>query len=483
MAQPSQLMNGVRADLLRGVLIRALNAWWLFAAFATLLALVAFPLYKGVILGYVPVAIGVAMAIGVRFLPSRITGNWTEILYRTPAKTWLAVVLSLGFAARAVATALPPIPFSDHATYLEVGRRIAAGNGFGDSILYPPGPSVTVAFAIWLLGDEVHLLAAFHASLGLITVAVLYFGLRKYSEQSARWSSLVAALWPSLVVWNSTLGHETTALLLYVVICLLAMRLTRDLEHQWLTCVAVGFLSGTMALVRPTAVVMPGLIAIAVWICGQSIRRAVVKGIVVAIVMVATVSPWTIRNYLKFDEFLLISANSGKVLLSSNHPQSDGIYHTLAHIPELNAIQRDRLRAQQAWSAIAADPMRFAALTVKRIVFMWGTDTSGLDFVLGQPPRGGDTAKKALSFLLQVPWAALAIAWVVAAWTGATRDARDPLNWVFITLWVAVLWVTHALVEPLSRHHLPLVPLIAAIVLPRYWEWVTSRPIIRFSKK
>jgi len=53
------------------------------------------------------------------------------------------------------------------------------------------------------------------------------------------------------------------------------------------------------------------------------------------------------------------------------------------------------------------------------------------------------------------------------------------VDWTFPLLWVALLWFLHALVEPLSRHHLSLVPILAAMIFPGYWaaasEWRAQR--------
>ena len=465
-----------RVGSLQSLVARFLGGWWLVAALASVWALFAFPLYKGMVLGLVPVLLGVATALGARKLPRRLIDKINRGLENSSSRTWLTTVLLIGLALRTVAIAFPPIAISDHALYLEVGRRVAGGNGFGDLIFWPPGQPTVVALAIWLVGDEVHHLAAFHAGLGLLTVALLYLGLRKYSEAAARWSSLVASVWPSVVLWNSTLGHETVTTLLFVAIMLMIFRMSEGTARShWTLCALTGLLTGLMALVRPTALAIPVLMVIALWMRGQNLWRCVAQAAVVAFVMVSAIAPWTLRNYQKFDEFCPISANAGNVLLSSNHPESDGVYHGLPHIPELKPCERDRLRSRQAWAAIAADPVRFAAFTVKRIAFMWGTDTSGLDFILGDPPRGGDKAKKMLSFVMQVPWAFLVTAWAVSAWRGrAVAPGQGHIDWTFVIFWTGLLWLVHALVEPLSRHHLPLIPLIAAIVLPAYWRWVTT---------
>lgn len=467
---------GLDVDPLRRGALKALAAWWLVAAVAALLALFAFPIYKGVILGLVPVIIGVGLAFALRYFPRGVLSRIDAAIHRSTPGRWLLVVLLLGLVLRALAVAWPPVPVSDHDTYLQTARRLVAGLGYGNLILWPPGPGTTVAAGILLFGEGTRALAAFHALLGLALVPVLYLGLRAHDEGAARWSSLVAALWPSIVLWNSTLGHETLSALLFAILLVLAIRVARAEGTPWLELVGMGLVAGVMALVRPTAMAVPLLLAATVWLSGRGIAAAIGRAAIMAVLMAVVIAPWTMRNYEKFGQACgIISANSGNVLLSSNHPQSDGIYREPPPMAEPNPCERDRIRGREAWGHIFADPVRFAALSVKRLAFMWGTDTSGLDFVLGSPPRGGERAKQLLSAILQVPWALLVAAWAIGAWkTRGQLPGQGPLT--FALLWIALLWLAHALVEPLSRHHIPLIPLIAAVAMPAYWRWVTSRP-------
>lgn len=448
--------------------------WWRFAAAAAVLALFAFPVYKGVIVGLVPVVVGVGIMVLIPMLPRTLLVGIDRAIVHPSRRRWIGWILLVAVLMRLPAVLFPPIPVSDHAAYWDSGMRLAAGGGFGNLILWPPGPAATVALGMLAVGDGNVALAAFFAVLGVVAALGVYLATCGESETAARWGSLAAAVFPSIVLWNTTPGHETTVTLLFAVVVALVFRIVRDNRWQWGATAILGVTLGILALVRPTAIAIPALLAATLFLRRRSLLHSLAKPAVVAVLMLAVIAPWTYRNYVKFGEFCLISANAGKVLLSSNHPESDGIYHTLPHLDHLKPCERDRERGRQARAAIAADPVRFLALSVKRIVFMWGTDTSGLDFVLGEPPRGGALVKAALSAILQIPWAMLVTAWAIAAWYDK-RHLTLPVDWTFVVLWVALLWLTHAVVEPLSRHHLPLIPFMAAIVVPPYWSWVMQR--------
>ena len=54
--------------------------------------------------------------------------------------------------------------------------------------------------------------------------------------------------------------------------------------------------------------------------------RAIAKAAVVYAAMALVIVPWTVRNYLVFGEFVLISTNGGGTLLSGNNPTAWGDY-------------------------------------------------------------------------------------------------------------------------------------------------------------
>ena len=56
------------------------------------------------------------------------------------------------------------------------------------------------------------------------------------------------------------------------------------------------------------------------------LRGALIRAVVVGIVALATVSPWTYRNYQVFGTFILVSTNGGMTMLTGNNPSVVGDY-------------------------------------------------------------------------------------------------------------------------------------------------------------
>jgi hypothetical protein len=194
--------------------------------------------------------------------------------------------------------------------------------------------------------------------------------------------------------------------------------------------------------------------------------------------MAVVIFPWALRNYRMYGQVSLISTNFGSVLLSSNSPASDGLYMNTDPIgANLNPIDQDRLQKSLALTAIRSDPGTFLERVVKRLVFMWGTDTSILDFVLGDnPPTGITRLRAVLSAVIQVFWAWFVVTWCISTTVNRPWRFHHPPFEIWVACWLGLTWVLHSIVEPHSRHHLPLVPLMGLVLLPVYWSWLTGNP-------
>lgn len=192
--------------------------------------------------------------------------------------------------------------------------------------------------------------------------------------------------------WALTYALEPNALnilLLVLTVSCLAKIAEQPSTKLWL---AFGLLTGLQLLVRPDMLL--GAVLFAAWIAWRSSRRTssllslsnTAKGIAIAaLVAVAIVTPWTVRNYLTFHKFVLVSANSGMNLFMGNNPvatgefretgitpESERIYHeVLDYSRSHDQIEVDRLRWQIAMDWIAAHPAEAALLDMKKIAYHW----------------------------------------------------------------------------------------------------------------
>jgi hypothetical protein len=110
----------------------------------------------------------------------------------------------------------------------------------------------------------------------------------------------------------------------------------------------------------------------------QGWRSAAVNTLVALVVAATMLSPWAIRNQALFDRPVLVSANFGANLWMGNNPHSDGSYMPLPDGLPADEIERDSLLGKQAMTYIIANPLRYAQLSLSRLLDSFGRETVGV---------------------------------------------------------------------------------------------------------
>jgi hypothetical protein len=238
-------------------------------------------------------------------------------------------------------------------------------------------------------------------------VAIHEIGLRCFNRRVARWSAWLWALYPAAMqyavrwVWEMTL---TTAFFTWVLV--LALRMTnvdrstfyvdrsqRTTDNgqrttQWLL---FGLLWGIIALLNSTLLLF--LPVCGLWILlprlragnnGQRTRprlQIVLGPMLAAVVFLACLAPWTIRNWQVFHAFIPLRGNLGAELYMGNGPGSTGFLMTYQHphlapdqlklYADLGEVRYVAMRGALAKAYIAAHPAHFLANVFTRVYFFW----------------------------------------------------------------------------------------------------------------
>jgi hypothetical protein len=438
-----------------------------------LVSILLYPIYKHLYAGFVLVFVGALLAVTPRITPA-LTQRIADRLSTISTQRWLLSLAIAGFLVRLPLILFPPPHVGDFLFYLQHGVSIAEGHGYGEAINYPPGQSGWLSFWIRLGGADLHYLVLIQCLVSLATVWVIYAGFARYSVTAARWASATVAFYPSIVIWSGVLGHETLVMLLSAILLWMSGKAAEARKGAWQWWVLCGLITGATALVRPTFVIAPVLMAVCLALSAYKPARALAAGATMFICMLAVIAPWTWRNYQMFHGFALISTNFGSTLLSSNHPLSDGIYmHTEEFGRGLDPIEAGKVEQKMAMDAIKADPARFVRLSFKRIVYMWGAETNIADEAYGPNPALGQGFRQALRALVQLFWVAFVFACVLGTPYFLQTWTFREVAVLWAILWSLAIWCLHAVIEPQGRHHMALIPLLAGIYLPSYEKWIT----------
>lgn len=284
-----------------------------------------------------------------------------------------------------------------------VARALATGYGYADPFVGHTGPTAWVPPLYPLLLAGVFKLFGVYTALSAwviltinsifsaATAPIVYrIAARCYNRKVAVWSAWLWALYPAAMqyavhwVWEMSL---TAFLFACVLLLALEMRgISKENPRppvqstaRWLL---FGLLWGLIALSNSTLLLF--LPACGVWmLAGASARiKAVRDATLAALLFLAIIAPWTIRNWRVFHTFVPLRDNLGAELEAGSGPGSNG-FPTVATLPlvarapqtmlykSMGEIRYVRLEGANAKRYIAAHPGHYAAISLKRFYFFW----------------------------------------------------------------------------------------------------------------
>jgi 4-amino-4-deoxy-L-arabinose transferase-like glycosyltransferase len=392
----------------------------------------------------------------------------------------LALVLRIAWAA-----IVPMVPISDCAAYDTFARNLAAHNVFGfeatkPTAFWPPGTSFVYSLIYRVLDPATYgytPVIAFNVLLGV--ASVLLAGLlarRWFGERVGLVTALLMAIWPMHIEFSTILSSEQ----MFTGLCLGAMLAwpgQRQIAPVRLVLVAVLFAGATY--MRTTALLIPFILIGIDFLRTLSVPVALIRGVTIALVMLACIAPWTKRNYDLFGKFVPIAANSGSNFWMGNNPNSKGEYQDLPEFPGLNEAERDAKLKQEAWAYIKQDPGAFAKRTIIKAGRLYERETIGIAWNQEGLKRIGasDRAIKALKLASEAFWIAILATGVIGAVLLLRRGFFNAILHPTIVL-VAYYTAVHAVVVIQDRYHFPVTPMIgalAALALTHLGQYFVSR--------
>jgi 4-amino-4-deoxy-L-arabinose transferase-like glycosyltransferase len=440
----------------------------IFFSFVWALTFLAFPAFKNLTLGYVPVAVG--LLLGCIFCLTPVRQFCNRLLDAIRTGPFLAGLGIVAFLLRITAILLLPAePQNDPAFFHRYAVNLLEGRGYGQpgwQAFFPPGMSFLLA-AWYRLTTPTPLAGEFlNALIGTSWVYLVFaIGRRTIGERAGKWAALLTAVMPTLVLYSATLGYELVLGFIFLATVYLALLILDFPKYGLMLSIPLGLLLGFGSLIKPICIPVPVVLVIW-WLLLGLKGRAFSCGLVTLVTMACIISPWTYRNYRELGEFVLISTNGGVVLYSANNSQSVGTYTPVVPVPgELDEVSTDRLRSKAAIEWIKEHPARFLQLVVNKALFTWGTSTQIMSVI--SYDRLNPFEEKVWMGLINVLWGALLVQVVTATFTTRIwHERRLYLAFAFL----AYISLIHVISEAMSRHHIPVIGvliLIASAALAR----------------
>jgi len=415
----------------------------------------------------------------------------------------VAVGLRIGFVLF-----YPQYPFGrgDDRGYDEVGWNLATGRGFsaeftGETPRVPsrspmdvPGSPevrrgpVYPAFLALIYLTFGHDLAAVRVIQALMSAAILLILYPRVQEafgnEVAKLSGVLLAFYPAFISYSGVVLTETLFLfLLALLVSALIRAVQSDSPWRW---VLAGSLMGITILLRQEALAMvPVFVALILW---QFPQRGLIRKVsLFLLVTVLTVGVWTARNYLVFQEFILVTALGGDDLWLSTtawteYPHDDEEFQSL--VQGLNYIDRNTILRREGIRNILNDPFYYLILCIKRLPRFWiGSHTEqlvGLSDTYKQYYMHGAFGKLFVKIMLLGANISLILIGVLGAFI-TLKGGKERLGLtLFFLVPIVVIAIVHFFLPATPRYNVPIMPFIltfTAAALDRF-DFMKRLPLL-----
>ena len=461
-------------DALLALAVRTMCA---LTAVAFALSVLAFPLVKGwasepiaTVQGYLVVAAGLLVLAVWRYQKERVErfGTWLASQQHFGLK-----ILAIAFGLR-----LAGIFFlqweatGDYALHELRVWQVSQGEGYltpgkGPDPHWPPGYVLLMSSLYWLFGRSPLLLKGANALVDAASVILVWrFALAFWKDEAtARLGAVVYAINPVLIAVSQIFiyGPLFGFFLLLLALCV----------HR--SALLWGFLLGIGALIKPVILPAPLFLAVTSWMEGRPVPRIAGRVLMAAAVMLLVISPWTYRNYIAFDRFLLVSANGGWVLWWGNNPEAMGTMPNWTEeqrtVNGAELVDLDARLGREAVAYIRSEPGRFLAMIPVKLAHTFGTEAASLPPEIRYPALMPEALFR---MIVQGFYIVLALGFAIAVWRWRARCASSIEGFTAITF-VFLFAAIHATFIGWSFYHVPLLGFMSAF-LPGVWRYPDRTP-------
>jgi 4-amino-4-deoxy-L-arabinose transferase-like glycosyltransferase len=319
----------------------------------------------------------------------------------------LALILVIAFAARIgyvliherhagglhfVATSAKPLNENEEVL---LAYNILSGKGYsspkggdtGPTAMYTPVyPYILVAacklFGVYSRASSIAILVL-NSLFGALTVLPLFYvGGRIGGQSLGLGAAWLWALYPSVIVvaginWTQPLTALLVALILWSTLAL------QDSSRSW-QWAGYGLLCAFTVMVNAAVfAVLPFLLFWLAWTLRKRGRNWPALPALAAFVMLVGFTPWTVRNYLVFHEFVPFRSGLGLTLWLGNNDRMGNCWNgcaqvdstrsptELAEYERLGEMAYDREKRQEAIESIVTHPGRTVRYTALRVAMFW----------------------------------------------------------------------------------------------------------------
>jgi hypothetical protein len=248
-----------------------------------------------------------------------------------------------------------------------------------------PGYTLLLTLLLSVFGNSAHLvLYLFQIMCGVLTSVLVFLIVERFAERRAAFvSGLAVALLPTFTGITFVIVPTTVELLVGAAVIYLTLRLV-DEPERWINWIVLGAVLGAGVLVRQVILaygVILILVAVGIFKKRQQSgagTRIPLRLLTTALTAAVFIIPWSVRNFVVFDEFVPLTTKLGYNLYRGYNEEADGLERGVKNLIVKNGLLDawkregetafDRRLASEAAGFIAENPGRAALLTIKRLL-------------------------------------------------------------------------------------------------------------------
>lgn len=250
---------------------------------------------------------------------------------------------------------VPTVPVSDFLQYYNGAVSLVNGTGYriyGHISAYEPvGYSLFLSIIYFFLGSS--FIAAKFANLFLscISLIFLFHISKKYiGEKYAYICTLIYGILPLNIAYTSVISTEIIFTTFFIILIYFVLNKKSTLKSNMI----LGILLGVLTLIKPYMMIYQGIIFLIDIINFKSLIKPLKNFFTITLILLITISPWTIRNYVVFHKLIPVSTNGGYNLYINNNPDAIGAWRNPTKIHG-NLIQKYKNKNDNFWDEVKVD--------------------------------------------------------------------------------------------------------------------------------
>lgn len=297
--------------------------------------------------------------------------------------------------------ALPGV--ADQISYHKLSLRVLDGHGFSFDVGWWPATPAGQPTAHWsylyvLFLTSVYSLFGPYPIAARVIQAVLAgilqplltwrIGRRLFGQKAGLISSAFSALYAYFVFYGGALMTESFYIVAILWALDIATLMTESPDRQTTATgpaswIRLGLAFGVAVLLRQVfLLIVPVFLLWLLWRLAYrthvfSISQILKRSMIALAILIACIAPWTIRNYMAFDSFVLLNTNSGFAFFWGNHPIHGAKFVPIlretgygslipSDVRELNEAAMDKALLLRGLDFVRKDPARYMLLSASR---------------------------------------------------------------------------------------------------------------------